>query len=101
MNDLSPQQIQVEIMHLIHMERSPYSDWYVGIAKNPHIRLFQEHKVEMRNSWWIIRKAKNSEDARNVEKLIINTYGTDGDSGGGDEESVYVYAYKKSATTKP
>jgi hypothetical protein len=88
-------------MLYIQTEKSPYFSWYVGIASNPHNRLFQEHNIEMDFPWWVICKARNSEEARIAEKLIIEKHRTDGGSGGGDEKSIYVYAYKKTETTKP
>ena len=101
MVELNPQQIQDEIIHVINMEKGPYNEWYVGITSNPHLRLFQDHNVEVKDSWWIIKKAKSSEDARSVEKTLIEIYGMDGGGGGGDEKTVYVYAYKKTVTTNP
>jgi hypothetical protein len=101
MNELIPQQIHDEIMHFIHMEGSPYSNWYVGITSNPHVRLFSDHNVEVRNSWWVIKKAKSSDGAKSVKRTLIGTYGIDGGSDGGDENSIYVYAYRKTETTKP
>ena len=97
---LADQRIINEIMHLIHMERSPYRDWYVGITSNPHTQLFQEHKVDLNNSWWVIKKAGNVEEAGRIQRAIINTYGTDGGNRDQDERSVYVYAYKKTSTTR-
>lgn len=90
-----------EILCYIRAEKGEYSSWYVGISSNPHERLFQEHNVELKNTWWVISKAKNADEARLAEKTIIEEYGTDGGTGGGNEKSVYVYAYKKTETTKP
>jgi hypothetical protein len=88
-------------MLYIQTEKSPYSGWYVGIASNPHLRLFQEHNVDMDSPWWVICEARNSEEARTAEKVIIEKHGMDGGSGGVDEKSIFVYAYKKTETTIP
>ena len=82
------------------MERSPYRDWYIGIASNPHTQLFREHNVDLNNSWWVIKKADNAEEAGRIQRAIIREYGTDGGNGGHDERSIYVYAYKKTGTTR-
>ena len=99
-DSLANQQLISEIMHLINMERSPYKDWYIGITSNPHTQLFQEHNVDLNNSWWVIKKAGNAEEAGRIQRAIINTYGTDGGNDEGNEKSVYVYAYKKTRTTR-
>jgi hypothetical protein len=98
--NLSNQQIHDEIMHFIRMERSPYTSWYVGITSNPHTRLFQEHNVDLKESWWVIKKANSVEDARIVVKALIDAYKFDGGNGTADEKSVYIYAYKKTRTTR-
>ena len=78
-----------------YMQKFNYknSDWYVGIAANPENRLFNDHNVE-KDSVWIYEQAYSDSIARDVEQTYINT-GHDGGSGGGNEESVYVYAYVK------
>lgn len=76
-----------------------YSDWYVGIASDPRQRLFNDHNVDEKNDAWIYREAMNSESARAIEDYFINTLGTDGDVGGGDDTSKFVYAYKKASHT--
>jgi hypothetical protein len=57
--------------------------------------------VPEENSWWIFREASSSIIAREVENYFVNTLGTDGGSGGGDQSSIYVYAYKKTSSTNP
>lgn len=101
MSALSEQQIHDEILAYIQKEGSQYSSWYIGIASNPRERLFSDHQVQEENSWWIFREAFSSQSARKVEKYIIENYGTDGGFGGGDENTKYVYAYKKTNTTNP
>lgn len=100
-NSITATKICQEILSYIRAEKGEYSSWYVGVTSNPHIRLFQEHNVEVNNSWWVISKAINPEEARLVEKTLIEVNGMDGGSGGRDDKSVYVYAYKKTKTTIP
>lgn len=74
------------------------SDWYVGTAANPRQRLFGEHCVKEQGGAWIFRKAHTSDIARSVERAYLDA-GCDGGPSGGDEDSVYVYAYQKTGTT--
>lgn len=91
-------QIVNEIKIHIEKEGSGYSAWYVGIASNPKKRLFEEHTVS-RNSWWICREAADAAQARKIEIYFIERLKTDGGTGGGDESSKFVYAYRKSSRT--
>lgn len=77
-----------------------WSDWYVGIAANPRSRLFVEHNVQEHGGRWIYEDAGSEQGARTVEKFLIETYGTKGDTGGGDSTTTYVYAYAITPTTR-
>lgn len=76
-----------------------YIDWYIGIAFDPRQRLFNDHGVNEESDSWIYREALNSDSARWVEDYFINTFGTSGDTGGGDSTTKFVYAYKKATHT--
>ena len=78
-----------------------YSNWYVGISKDARDRLFNGHSVDEKNDPWIYVPTVSSDAARSVEDHFINTLGTDGGSGGGDDDSDMVYSYKKSTRTNP
>ncbi len=78
-----------------------YSEWYVGISKDARYRLFVEHSVDENSDNWIYRTAFNSEIARQVEKYFLDIIGTDGGTGGGDDSTNMVYAYKKNSHTNP
>ena len=78
-----------------------YSAWYVGISKDAKDRLFNDHSVREKKDNWIYRSASSSQTAREVEDYFVNTLGTDGGTGGGDETSDMVYAYKKAKHTNP
>lgn len=97
----SQQEITAEIKAHIQNEGSGYKAWYVGISRDARKRLFNDHNVTENNSWWIYREAYSEADARNIENYFVKSLGTDGGTGGGDQLSRYVYAYKKTSTTNP
>jgi hypothetical protein len=78
-----------------------YSEWYVGIAKDPKQRLFKDHNVNEDTDKWIHVGASSSTVARNVEDYFVSKLGTDGGSGGGDSSTIHVYAYRKNSHTDP
>jgi hypothetical protein len=71
-----------------------YSDWYVGITGDITQRLFGDHNVDEDNDNCCWEEATSSKIARAVEKHFIEKHGTQGGPGGGDDDSVYVYAYE-------
>jgi len=77
-------------------EGSGYGNWYCGIATDPDQRLFKDHNVPegKGKAWWIKENAGTEQTARDTEEYLLNL-GFDGDSGGGDYSTIYVYAYKK------
>ena len=87
----------------LHMQKrgGEYSDWYVGVSKNAKGRLFDDHSVKEKKDVWIYRKTSSSQTAREVKDYFVNTLRTDGGTGGGDDSSVMVYAYKKAKHTNP
>ncbi|MBA7691808.1 hypothetical protein ES703_100362 [subsurface metagenome] len=87
----------------MHIKRcgGSYNAWYIGISKDALDRLLNGHKVKEKKDAWIYRKASSSEVARDIEGHFISTLGTDGETGGGDDKTNMVYAYKKSAHTNP
>lgn len=90
--------ITEEIKNHIKNCGGAYPQWYVGITKDPEDRLFNGHKVK---DAYIYREAENSKTAREIEKYFIEVLGTDGGSGGGDENANFVYAYLKQNHTEP
>jgi hypothetical protein len=75
--------------------------WYVGIAADARDRLFNGHGVHQNGDAWIYQSANSAKDARDLEYYFLNTYKTDGGTGGGDWMSKMIYAYYKNAHTKP
>lgn len=95
------QQVYDEIVAHINSQGGAYSDWYCGITSDWVSRLFDEHKVPRNeNYWYIARPCYNDNDARAVESALVKL-GCDGGAGGGDQTSVYVYAYLKGTMTNP
>jgi len=76
-----------------------YSDWYVGITGDTNQRLFGDHNVDKEKGQWCRKEAYSSDDARDIEKYFLDECGTDGGPGGGNDDSVYVYAFKKTNYT--
>ncbi len=83
----------------IHFKDTVYKDCYVGITSDVDSRLFGDHNVSRKNGW-IYRYTSSDSVAREVEQHFLNK-GMDGGSGGGDEDSIFVYAYQKTTTTNP
>lgn len=94
------QQVLTEIMAHIKKQGGAYSDWYCGIASDWQSRLFDDHQVPRENHWYIARQCFNDSDAREVEAELLKL-GCDGSAGGGDETTIYVYAYLKGSMTNP
>ncbi len=100
MNKTIGQRIYNRIVDFIRKCGSPFSKWNVGITSDPEARLFTEHNVSKKNGSWIYEDAETADTARAVEKFIIEEHGTQGGTGGGDELSTYVYAYRITNYTK-
>lgn len=94
------QQTAVAIDEHIKNRHPRYADWYIGIASVPEQRLFIDHNVDKDNDYWIYRNAGDQTAARNVELFFIEQLGTDGGPGGGDHTTKFVYAYKKTPSTR-
>ena len=84
--------------HLRCSGKRYYSEFYIGISSDARRRLFQEHHVKEKGSWWIYRTADSSDIARDVERHYL-ALGMRGGDGGGDESALMVYCYAVSPTT--
>lgn len=93
-------QVYDEIIAHIEANGGEYSNWYCGITSDWASRLFDDHQVPLRVHPYMTRQCYNDDDARAVEGALLKL-GCDGAPGGGDETSVYVYAYLKGAMTNP
>ena len=84
-----------------HLEKSGkryYSDFYIGISKDAVKRMFEEHHVDKKHSWWVYCTADTSDVARKVEKHYLDL-GMRGSDGGGDNTATMVYCYVVTPTT--
>jgi len=95
----SKQQIIKNIEDHMAKRGGDIGDWYVGIAANPRERLFDDHSVDEKNGVWIYDTASSDSVARDIEKHFLDK-GAQGGSGGGDEASTAVYAYKITLSTR-
>lgn len=86
---------------ITHMRKSglPMKSWYVGIAADIQQRLHRDHGVPRENHWFIWRRAFSADHARAIEKSFLDL-GCSGGPGGGDNTTVYVYAYVISPDTR-
>ena len=92
--------IVVDIKNYIAQIGGGYINWYTGIAANPRTRLFNDHCVDEKYGNWIYSNELTSQEAREVEEYFVNTLGTKGDVGGGDNNTKFVYAYKITQNTR-
>lgn len=101
---LQPQNAEIvckEIVAHIEKQGGPTSNWYIGITGDWDRRLFADHQVPRQNHWYIVRQCHSCADARLVERALLGQ-GFDGGPCGGDDSTVYVYAYLKAlGKTKP
>jgi hypothetical protein len=84
-----------EIKEYINAREGKYDQWYAGITEDPKKRLFTDHAVKHD---WIYRECFSSDSARWVEEKLLDL-GCKGDTGGGDDNTIYVYAYKITSDT--
>lgn len=99
MKKTSQQIIEDIDAHLQKSKKLYYSDFYIGITNNVTRRLFMEHNVSKNNAWWIYREAIDKATAQKVEEYYL-AKGMEGDTGGGSDDTTYVYCYEITNTTK-
>ena len=99
MKQLNAEQIVDALIGHVSDLNEPYSNWYAGIASDPERRLFSEHNVDKEGNGWCYCKAIGINNSRLAEKTLIEKYGFDGGTGGGDDSSIYVYVYRETQNT--
>lgn len=87
------------LMHISMNSAKYFDDFYIGIAKNPEERLFEQHLVSKTNHCWIYQEASSEDEARKAEKTLLDI-GMKGGPGGGDKETRFVYCYRITTETK-
>ncbi len=85
--------------HLQKDSVTHYSAYYIGITNDIERRLFNEHNVSKEGHWFIYRKAISKAAAQAVEEHFLNK-GMQGDTGGGSDDTTWVYCYRISNQTK-
>ena len=102
MKPQTAKEVYDEIVAYMKLNDGKYSNWYCGIASDWEDRLFNEHQIPRppKDYWWRALQCYDNESARNVEKALLEL-GCDGGAGGGDDTTVYVYAYLKGTMTNP
>ena len=100
MQNLDAQAVVDQIAAHIQKQGGNLSDWYAGITADVDQRVFGDHAVPKKDHWRIHRQANSSNAARAAEKALLD-WGCDGGDGGGDDRSVFVYAYLKAPFTRP
>lgn len=83
-----------------YVGKENYSKWYVGITNDIDRRLFGEHNVDRKQDYWIYRTASSKSVAQEIEEYFLDA-GMDGDTGGGNDDTKIVYAFKKNSHTAP
>ena len=102
MKSQSAQVAYDRIVAYIKEKGGAYPQWYCGIAADWEDRLFNGHKIPNRAyEWWIVPPKCFSNAAAREAEDALHKIGCDGAPGGGDEATVYVYAYLKGSMTKP
>lgn len=100
MTAIPAHQAYKEIIVYIEEHGGAFRNWYVGIATDARLRMFEDHKVDEKEGAWIVRICISDASARKVEEDLIKL-GCDGSGGGGNVTTVEVYAYLKTAYTEP
>lgn len=96
---LETEKAMFAISRYIRNEGGKRQDWYVGITCDLPERLFGFHGVQEGNQF-IYVECSCDEVARTVEYYFTNILHCDGDTGGGNEGSNIVYAYRIAANTR-
>lgn len=87
--------------HLQKSKRECYGNFYIGITNDLDRRLFVEHNVSRKDgsAWWIYCEAADKATAQAVEEYYLDK-GMKGDTGGGTDDSTFVYCYEIDLNTK-
>lgn len=89
-----------DIVCYIRKTQTPLDEWYVGIAKDAKVRLFEDHRVNKNMDYWIYRKCLSNDAACRVKQCLITKYQMDGGLNSAGYALRFVYAYKKERHTK-
>ncbi len=90
----SSESIIMEILGFIYREGGSPKTWYIGVARDPRQRLFDEHRLNYQNDAWIYRTAKSESEALHVQAYFLE-FGLDDCEEGWQSGACAVYAYRK------
>ena len=93
-------EIYEEIKAYITQKGEDYENWFVGVTADVERSLFSEHRVYRYDDLWIFRKCLTNRAVENIKNSLLRL-GCDGFLGGWVNSHNYVYAYRKTAHSKP
>lgn len=79
-----------QILNYVGQFQGTYSDWVVGITNDPNRRFREQDNPNAWKSWY----CESEQNARQIERYLLDL-GFDGDTGGGEINTVFVYVYRK------
>ena len=97
----SGKQIVSRIKGHIRKRGGAYRAWIVGISADARDQLFKQHGVLQKGDRWILVHAESSSVAKKVKSYLINKLGIAAGKAAEEKAADFVYAYKKSANTRP
>ena len=97
----SEKQIVGRIKGHIAKRGGGYPAWVVGVSKEPRSHLFRKHGVRKVGDRWILMHAKSCAVAREAQLYLVEKLRLSDAATKGDPLADFVYAYRKSANTKP
>lgn len=97
----SGKQIVGRIKGHIEKRGGGYPAWVVGVSKEPRAHMFSGHGVRKVGDSWILMHAKSCAVARDVQLYLIKKLSLNDATAKEDPLADFVYAYRKSANTKP
>jgi len=100
MQPQSAQKVYELILAHIQKQGGPFSSWFVGITADWETSLFEDHRIPHDHYWCTVHKCYYDTDAKGVAYSLISL-GCDSYEIGGNEDTVYVYAYLKGPMTNP
>lgn len=98
----SVQQIKYEFLAYMKGVGGAFDDWYVGVAADPEIALFEQHGVERTTDPWIYKPALSGKATDTVLRYFRDVLHTDAaEHAAPVDGATFAYAFRKSAGTRP
>ncbi|MHC4456502.1 MAG: hypothetical protein ACYS0I_05300 [Planctomycetota bacterium] len=90
---ISKQEIIDHFKNYIQIKGGSYSDWYIGIGRDPEDLFF--HMQNWDDQCWTYKCTYDPQIAMQVLDYFINTFGTEGAIGSANTTADIIYIYKK------